>query len=523
MKSAFCDAGLCFLIPAKSLEALLAVHVHVNCFHHKERRNMSGIMHGEMNCDRCEMVHCFPEPIRKQVVEILKTGEVCKKLLRNEHILLYLEVSCMSRALKTACEEKLLESIEVMSSLDALQIAEKYELSLLKREAIELITEHFQNLWDNDAFLYLHEQSIESLCQVENVVKHEDIFRALEKWLDWNHEGRMTIYCKLLNAVQKQRSPRKDSVTEKTHQVYHAMIMSSAKPKSSIVAAVFNCDGDLVCLRDLFKSNDIKDKFSVACAQKDETEAPYVYISSGKHVVRYDPVLLKYENCHTLNHQRSDCSLVVLGDFIYALGGHHNGNNVLEIEELDTKHHRNKLSIKKSWKTIAQLPDNVKLSFAPCTAYNDKIYIVAELLNDENQESTGVLTFDPNDKSVEFVADFPKKCSDCRAVLHKSKLFIASSEGYFLQFDIETNIFAFCADLPTRGNHFGMYAARNKIYVVGASASDNDIDRFEKAEYDIQTNSWKRGQELPCNLPIYGSCEIKVPSYTHLIPFNDSR
>ncbi|XP_063402491.1 kelch-like protein 12 isoform X1 [Mytilus trossulus] len=480
-------------------------------------------MYGEMNCDRCDMVHRFPEPIRKHVVEILKTGQVCKELINYDNILLYLEVSCISRPLKTACEEKLLECVAVMNTIDALQIAEKYELLLLKKEAIELIADHFKNLWHTDSFVDLHELSLERICQVEKVFKHDDVFRALEKWLNRNHENRLMFYGKLLHLVQKQRSPRKYFDSEKTYHLYHAMILPSVLSKYTIEVAVFNCDGDLVCHRNLFKSHDVKDRFSVACAQKDETEAPYVYIAFEKHVVRYDPVLLKHENCHNLNHQRSECSLVVLGDFIYALGGHHNGNNVSEIEELDTKHHRNKFLIKKSWKTIAHLPDNVKLSFAPCMTFLNKIYIVAELLSNENIKSTGLLTFDPNEKSVEIVAIFLKKCSDCRAVLYDSKVFIASSEGYFLQYDIETKTFSSCKDLPTKGTNFGMYAARNNIYFVGASVSDNNIDRFEKDGYDIQTNSWKRERKLPCNLPIYGSCDIKVPSYTNLIPFNDSR
>ncbi|XP_052090040.1 uncharacterized protein LOC127726645 [Mytilus californianus] len=480
-------------------------------------------MYCQMSCDRCEMVHRFPEHIRKHVVEVLKTGQVCKELLHIDDISLYLEVSGISRPLKTACEEKLLEIVDVKNSIDALQIAEKYQLLSLKKEAIALITKHFKNLWDTDSFEYLHEQNLERICQVKDVFKHDDIFRALAKWLNWNHENRLKFYGKLLHSVQRQRSPRKYYDTEKTYHLYHAMIMPSITSKSTIVVVVFNCDGDLVCHRKLFKSHDVMDRFSVACAQKDETEAPYVYIASGKHVVRYDAVLLKHENCHNLNHQRSECSLVVLGDFIYALGGHHKGNNVLEIEELDIKHHRNMLSIKKSWKTIAQLPDNVKLSFAPCMTYFDKIYIVAELLSDGNIKSTGLLTFDPNEKTVEVVANFSKHCTDCRALLHDSKIFVASSEGYFLQYDIRTKIFSFCADLPTKGNHFGMYAAWNSIYVVGASVSDNNFDRFEKDVYDIQTNSWKQERILPCNLPVYGSCDIKVPSYTHLIPFNDSR
>ncbi|CAC5425670.1 unnamed protein product [Mytilus coruscus] len=470
---------------------------------HSELRSSSVGMNGEMNCDRCEIVHHFPEHIRKHVVEVFKNGQVCKELLNYDNILLYLEVSCISRPLKTACEEKLLECIGVMNAIDALHIAEKYELLLLKKEAIQLIADHFKNLWHTDSFVFLHELSLERIFQVEKVFKHDDVFRALEKWLNWNHETRLKFYGKLLHLVKKQRSTRKYYDTEKTYHVYHAMITPSVSSKSTIEVAVFDCDGDLVCHKNLFKSHDVKDRFSVACAQKDETEALMFTLH--------------------MENMWFECSLVVLGDFLYALGGHHNGNNVLEIEELDTKHHRNMFLIKKSWKTIAHLPENVKLAFAPCVTYFDKIYIVAELLSNENIKSTGLLTFDPNEKSVEIVANFSKNCSDCRAVLYESKIFIASSEGYFLRFDIETKTCSSCKDIPTKGNHHGMYAARNKIYFVGASASDNDIERFEKDEYDIQTNSWKRERKLPCNLPIYGSCEIKVPSDTHLIPFDDSR
>jgi hypothetical protein len=101
------------------------------------------------------------------------------------------------------------------------------------------------------------------------------------------------------------------------------MLMSSAaKSKNTVVTAVFNCDGDLVCHRKLFKSTDIKDGFSVACVQKDESDAPYVFISSGKRVFRYDPMLNKEETCASLNHTRNDSSLVAFGDCVYAIGAY---------------------------------------------------------------------------------------------------------------------------------------------------------------------------------------------------------
>jgi hypothetical protein len=67
-----------------------------------------------------------------------------------------------------------------------------------------------------------------------------------------------------------------------------------------------------------------------------------------------------------------------------------------------------------------------------------------------------------------------------------------------------------------------MYGERNKIYTVGGTSDDNNIGRFEKDEYDIETDTWKRVRGLPCNLPIYGNCDIKVPSYTSVIPFYDT-
>lgn len=67
-----------------------------------------------------------------------------------------------------------------------------------------------------------------------------------------------------------------------------------------------------------------------------------------------------------------------------------------------------------------------------------------------------------------------------------------------------------------------MYTEGDMIYTVCGASSNNTVDQFEKDEYDIDTNSWKRKRNVFCNLPIFGNCDIKVPSYTNVIPFYDT-
>lgn len=474
------------------------------------------------SADRCEMVNSFPEHIRKQVVEILKTGIVQKELLYRDDIVCYLSVSSMSQPLKDACEDILLESVNTVNSVDALELALKFGLLRLKKEATSLIVENVDDVLKSQSFQSITEISLETMCNIEKVAKHSNIFKALDMWLQFNHETRLTSYCKMLEIVQHHRTPRKPEQSNESFNTYHAMLMLESS-KRYVVTAVFNCDGELVCHRKLFKSTNIKDGFSVACVQKDETDAPYVFINSGKYVFRYDPMLNKDESCSNLVNSRTNGgSLVSFGEKLYVIGGQYNGKSVPEIEELSTTPNMTSFLKKPVWKSVATLPDNVYLQSPSCLLYKNKIYIVGESSND-GHISTAVIVFTPEDKSVKIVAEFPKQCSDCKAVLHGSDIYIASSEGCFLKFNIESNIFTSCSDLPTKSKHFGIYVERDMIYTVGGALDDNDVGQFEKDEYDIETNCWKKSRNLPCNLPIYGNVDIKVPSYTSVVPFYDTQ
>jgi hypothetical protein len=470
--------------------------------------------------DKWEIVSSFPEHVRIQVVQILKTDIVNKEWLNNDDILCYLAVASMSSKLKNACEEKLLDNLSIVNCLDALEIAKTYELLRLKKETIRMIAENLKDLCYSDSFQILHENSLEYMCNMEGIAKHSDIFVALDIWLQYNHEARLKDYCKMLEIVQQQRSPHKCVDRKRRYTTYHAMLMSSAaKSKNTVITAVFNCDGDLVCHRKLFKSTDIKDGFSVACVQKDESDAPYVFISSGKRVFRYDPMLNKEETCASLNHTRIDSSLVAFGDCVYAIGGHHNGSDIHEIEEYDTRQHNTKI-LKKKWKDVSRIPDKIKLHCAPCVVHDNTIYIIGE--KNEGQASTVVISFKPEGKLIQIAAEFPQQLSNCKAVLHKSDIYICSSDGIFLKFDTNTNIFTSCCDFPIKCRHFCMYTEGDMIYTVCGASSNNIVDQFEKDEYDIDTNSWKRNRNVSCNLLIFGNCDIKVPSYTNVIPFYDT-
>lgn len=462
----------------------------------------------------------YPDSVRVHVLDILKTGRIQKTLLNEYDIHYYLEVGRISPPLKNACEEKLLENLNGANCIDALDIADQYELLTLRKESIELLVNNFDKLWNTSQFQTLSEKNLFILCNIEKIAKHKDIYPALQNWLGRDHKKRFSGYLKLLDELQQRRTTNRQISCSEKYSEYHAMLMTSAgKSKSAIVTAVFNCDGEIVCHRNIFKSSDIKDDISVTCVQRDESQEPYVYILSGKHVFRYDPMLNKNTVCQRLCHSRVQGSLVTLDNVVYAIGGQHGGKDVSEIEALETKQ---KTTFKQNnkWRRVTNAPEGIKLCKAPCESYKDNIYIIGEKSQNVDP-STVVLEFCPHSKTIEIVGEFPKRCSDCRTVRHGSSIFISSSEGYFLKFDTETRIFTSCTDFVSRGQNVEMYLERDKIYIVGEDQDENS-SHLVKHEYDLQTNSWKVVRRFKINSKVKGVCSIKVPSYTNIVPFYEN-
>lgn len=467
---------------------------------------------------RCEKISEYPDHVRSHVVEILKTGSIKKDLLNEYDIPFYLAIGHMSPPLKRACEDILLDNLNNVNCIDALDIADKFELLSLRKESMERLVNTFDKIWNSTAFLNLSEKNLDSLCNVAKIAKHKDVYPALQNWLSFDHKKRFNEYLRLLDVLQQRRTRNRQMSCSEKYSEYHAILMlSPGKSKNTIVTAVFNCDGEIVCHRNLFKSTDIKEDVSVTCVQKNESEEPYVFILSGKHAFRYDPMLNKHDVCEKLCKTRVQGSLATHRCSVFAIGGHNCDKNVLDIEELDTKL-KTKLTQKKKWKVVAHVPEGIKLRSAPCVNYKDHIYIIGERSN-ETEPSTVILEFNPFERSVKTIGEFPKKCSDCRAVRHGSSIFISSSEGYFLEFDTDTNVFTSCTDLPFRGKEVGIYAKRDKIYITGNKPDDEN--NLIIHEYDIQTNSWKKVRNFRINSKVRGVCDIKVPSYTNVVPFYD--
>lgn len=475
--------------------------------------------------DKPELVHFYPEQVRKQIVEILKTGNVKKEYLINEHMLCYLEVCSMSQPLKNACEELLVETLNNYNCIDALEIGEKYALMHLKDLALNVIGDNLSTVKDSDAFVLIQFKHMEELCKREKVAKHEDIYLALEKWLHWNSSKRTDAYQSLLQIITRNRTKELNSKNEtnESFRIYHALLLTSGFHKHWVTSIVFGSKGEFVCNRKLFQSTDIKDGFSAVCVQKDHTEAPYIYIVSGKHVIRYDPILNRHESCHSLTHSRSGASLVSIGDHIYVLGGSHGNQKVLEVEELDAKHQKNVLHIKKSWKVVVNLPEEVNLNNAACISYEDKIYIIGDILIN-NDVKTGILSFQPEEKQFKVVCQLPQRFDNCKAVVHGCCIFIAASnnERALFKFDILSGTFVLCSNHPVIFFNFEMFASENFIYVVNYRENQPESEKPNLLKYDPETNFWTSGicDSCPCNMPIYGCCNVKIPSDTNVMPFD---
>lgn len=477
--------------------------------------------------DKTELVHCFPDEVRKQIVDILKTGDVRKELINNEHMLCYLEVCSMSDPLKKACEELLAENLNENNCIDTLEISEKYSLENLKIAALKVVNDNLSVLKEFDEFQRIQDKHLEELCRTEGITKHEDIYEALDKWRQWKPEERTTIFQSLIQAIQPQIPNDLNSCVHKMekYRIYHALLLTTGNHKRYIESIVFGSRGKMVHKKQLFHSADIKDDLTAVCVQKDETEAPYLYIVSRKHVVRYDPILNHHDTCHSLTFTRTGASVVSHGDYVYVFGGRHGDKNILEVEELDAKHQKSILHIKKSWKVVASLQEEICLYNAPCNTFQDKVYIIGDIVSD-NATATGIVSFSPGEKEFEIVCQLPIMLGKCKAVIYGHTLFIASTEAerHFAKFDLLTKSFTTCSSLPIEVWNFEIFASGKMICIVNYDSNNPESNNLDMLKYDVENNIWTSeicgNGDFPCDMKIHGCCAIKIPADTNVIPFD---
>ena len=414
-----------------------------------------------------EHIQKFPVDVKKEIVNILRTGIITENALSVDQIEHFLAVSQYSNPLKTACEEKLLRTLSASNCWNFLSIAERFGLLLLRDAAIA----HIEN------------GCIKALVECPYIVE---------------------------NTGQS---------TDDGYRHYNALF-TIKQSKQAVQTIVLDSSQDVRCYRNLKQGKKITHEFRVCCLHDDVEDTPYMFWSCGKTVSRYDPIANTSKRCKPLKLRHCNFTMVANNRRCYVIGGSYKGQNIQDIDQFDVD--------RKKWTNIAKLPPNVKTTNTACVVVADLIYILTPIIRNVISDECGmaVCTFNPEREIVNIIAKIPLRFNQIKACVHGRNIYVASDEGHFLRFNTVDNSAIMLQSQFIQCKDFGMYSCESSIFLVGGVNIDGTLNDVI-SKYCTVTGAWQRlHKRLPDKISIYGSCVVKVPKCSDtaitFVPFYES-
>lgn len=426
---------------------------------------------GEINI--AEYVQSLPDFVRNKIAGFVGTGIIKQELIDIENIIHYLVVSRHSNNLKSACESKLLSTLNSANYIQYLNIAERFGLESLRTSS--------HQIYESD-------------------------------YLKRNNQ--------LNKPTEVRRSSKQSLVTTTKYQSYRAMFTcDTTAAKRSISTVVLNGEQEIKCYRKIKEGNSISKQFKCCCIQCDEEHPPYVYWSFGKSFCRYDPILNKYKKLEPLKFSRSNFCLIAHNQNCYAIGGTCKGRTVRQIEEYDIK--------KKNWKVVSEIPNDCQMAYSSCVVFQDLIYIFCAATNRENcsQNRTIICVFDPVTKVTHNLqADIPMSFTQIKVCVADSNIYLASDDGDFIRYSPNNRSFVKCCDQLFKCKYFGMYNENGSIFLTGGINEDGKCNNSIR-KYCAVSGHWERlDLKLPDCMSVYGTCEVKIPKTAcAIVPFYEAK
>lgn len=425
---------------------------------------------GEINI--AEYVQSLPDFVRNKIAGFVGTGIIKQELIDIENIVHYLVVSRHSNILKSACESKLLSTLNSSNYVHYLSIAERFGLESLRASS--------QQIYEND-------------------------------YLKRNNQS---------NKPTEVKQPSKQSlVTTTNYKSYRAMFTcDTSAAKRSITAVVLNGQQEIKCYRKIKEGNSISKQFKCCCIQYDEEHPPYVYWSFGKSFCRYDPILNKYKKLEPLKFSRSNFCLIAHNQDCYAIGGTYKGRTVRQIEEYDIK--------KKNWKVVSEIPNDCQMAYSSCVVFHDLIYIFCAATSRENcsQNRTIICVFDPVTKATHLQSEITMSFTQIKVCAADSHIYLASDDGDFIRYSPNNCSFVKCRDQLFKCKDFGMYNEHGSIFLTGGINKDGKCNNSIR-KYCTVSGHWERlDLKLPDCMSVYGTCEVKIPKTAcGIVPFYETQ
>ena len=406
------------------------------------------------------------------VLQFIYTGEIgvtpqnVKELMMAANFLLI-------DALKEICSAFLRLSLDICNCFSLKGFAKQYNCKSLEDSANEFICAYFVEISKTEEFLSLDLEAVAEVISHDNlqVIKEEEVYEALIRWIKHDYDARKGCFEKLFQCIRCGYMCKNYLVK---HVQQEPLVSESLACTQTLLKAM-----SAIALSDfsLLNQTNRHPLFTdvIVCCGGFHAEKR----SRDNRTFCYVPSQNKWSNLEDMNYERRRNTVAVCNDTLFAFGSHGRDSKKCEA-------YNGRLG---SWTKVANSPCNIK-DAAAVTLFG-QIYV----LGGNNPSEDTVLCYKPASNSWSQVASMNTERGCLCAVAHdgfvfafggkdRNKHILNSAEKYDPDLDSWVNI----ASMNEKRVAASAAVLKGKPFVVGGTNGRTNLNSNEV--YDADTDEW---------------------------------
>ncbi|XP_070694702.1 kelch-like protein 6 isoform X2 [Pempheris klunzingeri] len=488
------------------------------------------------------------------MLSLLEYTYTSQALLTHSNVQRILEAASQFQFLRMvdACASFLSKSLHLETCIGILNLAESHALPTLKTRAQDYITSQFSQVVQQQEFLELPAESLETVLQRDDLdVRCEEcVFEALMRWVRARQDERCPLLAGLLSHVRLPllepayfvekvesdeliRSCSEAFSLLQEARTYHLsgreVVSERTKPRvqhflSEVFLIIGGCTKDerfistVTCLDPLRRSRLEVARLPITDMEDESQNRKWVefscitfrnevYISGGKEtqhdVWKYNGALDKWIQIDPLTTGRWRHKMAVHGGKVYALGGFDGVQRLANVEAYDPFHNR--------WTQVTPLAVGVS-SFATAT-FDRWIYVIGGGPNGK-LATDRVQCWEPGTDCWELRAPTPIETKCTNAVTFKNCIYIVGGAMHAMYcYSPLSDSWSLVTRLGERAS-CAIAACNNKLFITGGRDNKNQVISTVMC-WDVGRGVLTEECVLPMGVSHHGSVTL-MKSYTHI-------
>ncbi|KAK2839878.1 hypothetical protein Q5P01_013618 [Channa striata] len=485
---------------------------------------------------------------------LLEYTYTSRALLTHSNVQRILEAASQFQFLRVvdACASFLNKSLHLENCVGILNLAESHALPALKDRAQDYITSQFFQVVQQQDFLELPAESLETILQRDNLdVKCEEfVFEALMRWVRAQQDERYPLLARLLEHVRLPllepayfvEKVESDELIRRCSEAFpllqeartfhlsgREVVSERTKPRlrhflSEVFLIIGGCTKDerfistVTCLDPLRRSRLEVARLPMTEMEDESQNRKWVefaciafrnelYISGGKEtqheVWKYNGALDKWIQVEPLTTARWRHKMAVHRGKLYTIGGFDGVQRLTSVEAYDPFHNR--------WTQVTPLAVGVS-SFA-ASSFDKWIYVIGGGPNGK-LATDKVQCWEPGTDCWELRAPIPIETKCTNAVTFKDCIYIVGGAMHAMYcYSPLSDTWSLVTRLGERAS-CAIAACNNKLFITGGRDNKNQVISTVMC-WDVARGVLTEECVLPMGVSHHGSVTL-MKSYTHI-------